>query len=145
MSFTTWRTSCGTWTSARDVISPRTSTNPVLHAVSHATRAFGSSARCASRMASETWSHNLSGCPSVTDSEVKRELCRGIWGLSGDPPAMRRAEQVTRRADLALWGLSEAVGCDGLGPVVVGATFLGATQAQVHRVEQLVERDPQVS
>src|SRR5262245_37805863 len=47
-------------------------TSPVVVAVSQATRAAGSSARMASRMASETWSHILSGCPSVTDSEVKR-------------------------------------------------------------------------
>ena len=41
-------------------------------AVSQATRASGSSRRIASRMASETWSHILSGWPSVTDSEVNR-------------------------------------------------------------------------
>ena len=39
--------------------------------VSQATRPVGSSARTASRTASETWSAILSGWPSVTDSEVK--------------------------------------------------------------------------
>src|SRR3954468_19488685 len=53
-------------------ISPRTSTRPAVVAVSHATRASGSSRMMASRIASEIWSHILSGCPSVTDSEVKR-------------------------------------------------------------------------
>ena len=41
--------------------------------VSQATRLVGSSARQASRMASEIWSAILSGCPSVTDSEVNRK------------------------------------------------------------------------
>src|SRR4029077_8763236 len=47
-------------------------TRPVVVAVSHATRASGSSRMMASRIASEIWSHILSGCPSVTDSEVNR-------------------------------------------------------------------------
>ncbi len=54
------------------VISPRTRTRPVVVAVSQATRAFGSSRMIASRMASEIWSHILSGWPSVTDSDVNR-------------------------------------------------------------------------
>src|SRR5947209_72522 len=40
---------------------------------SHATRASGSLARIASRMASEIWSASLSGWPSVTDSDVNRD------------------------------------------------------------------------
>src|SRR5580765_6652527 len=47
-------------------------TKPVAVRVSHATRLAGSSRRQASRMASEIWSAILSGCPSVTDSEVNR-------------------------------------------------------------------------
>lgn len=43
-------------------------TRPVLVAVSHATLDHGSSARQASRMASEIWSAILSGWPSPTDS-----------------------------------------------------------------------------
>ncbi len=39
--------------------------------VSQATRAMGSCLIIASRIASLTWSQSLSGCPSVTDSEVK--------------------------------------------------------------------------
>src|SRR6478752_10708485 len=58
-------------------ISPMTMTRPVVVAVSQATRAFGSSRMIASRIASETWSHILSGWPSVTDSDVKR-----YWGAS---------------------------------------------------------------
>src|SRR3970040_479434 len=54
------------------VISPRTSTRPVVVAVSQATRASGSSRMIASRIASLIWSHILSGWPSVTDSDVKR-------------------------------------------------------------------------
>ena len=46
------------------------STNPVQAAVSHATRLMGSWAINASKIASDTASQSLSGCPSVTDSEV---------------------------------------------------------------------------
>ncbi len=52
------------------VISPVTSTNPVQAAVSQATRLIGSCAMQASKIASETASQILSGCPSVTDSDV---------------------------------------------------------------------------
>src|ERR671934_1276532 len=55
------------------VISPATTTRPVVISVSDATRPFGSSASTASRTVSEIWSATLSGCPSVTDSEVKRK------------------------------------------------------------------------
>src|SRR6266540_4067818 len=53
-------------------ISPATTTSPVVISVSQATRPSGSSRRTASRTESEIWSATLSGCPSVTDSEVKR-------------------------------------------------------------------------
>src|SRR2546428_168878 len=44
---------------------------PVVTSVSHATRALGSLARIASRIASEIWSAILSGWPSVTEPEQK--------------------------------------------------------------------------
>src|SRR5262245_33715089 len=47
---------------------------PVVTSVSQATRLPGSCAISVSRTASEIWSAILSGCPSVTDSDVKR--CR---------------------------------------------------------------------
>src|SRR5437879_1673911 len=53
------------------VISPATTTRPVVIRVSQATRPSGSSARTASRTESEIWSAILSGWPSVTDSDVK--------------------------------------------------------------------------
>jgi hypothetical protein len=46
-------------------------TIPVLVAVSIATLELGSILKQASRIASETWSQSLSGCPSPTDSEAK--------------------------------------------------------------------------
>src|SRR3954447_23784267 len=52
------------------VISPATTTRPVVIIVSHATRPSGSSVRTASRTESEIWSATLSGWPSVTDSDV---------------------------------------------------------------------------
>ena len=48
-----------------------TITMPVVVTVSQATRPLGSWAIMASSTASEIWSQTLSGCPSVTDSEVK--------------------------------------------------------------------------
>src|SRR3982074_869081 len=48
-------------------------TRPVAVRVSQATRLEESSARQASRMASEIWSAILSGWPSVTDSEGNKE------------------------------------------------------------------------
>src|SRR5437660_6438268 len=54
------------------VISPETTTRPVLTSVSQATRPRGSSAITASSTPSEIWSAILSGWPSVTDSDVNR-------------------------------------------------------------------------
>src|SRR5258708_4678179 len=66
------RTSVWKSTYARVVISPAITTRPVQVSVSQATRLVGSSAKQASKMASEIWSAILSGCPSVTDSEVNK-------------------------------------------------------------------------
>ena len=49
-------------------------TIPVVQVVSHATRAIGSHFNISSSIASEIWSQTLSGCPSVTDSDVKNFL-----------------------------------------------------------------------
>src|SRR4051812_9677626 len=65
------RTRPGMSTYTSVVISPATTTRPVVISVSHATRAVGSFVRTASRTESEIWSAILSGWPSVTDSEVK--------------------------------------------------------------------------
>src|SRR5438552_3026697 len=61
-------------------------TRPVVTSVSQATRPSGSPPRMASRTASEIWSASLSGCPSVTDSEVKRyrALIRRILAAAPD-------------------------------------------------------------
>jgi hypothetical protein len=61
MSRTVSRTTAWKSTYVEVVISPRTMTRPVVVAVSQATRAARSSAMIASRMASEIWSHILSG------------------------------------------------------------------------------------
>src|SRR5712692_1507441 len=66
------RTTSDTSTYVSVVISPATTTRPVVISVSQAQRPPRSSRRTASRTASETWSAILSGCPSVTDSDVKR-------------------------------------------------------------------------
>src|SRR3569623_41109 len=74
MSRTTSRTSLSTSTKAFVVISPPTMTMPRVTKVSQATRPVGSSARTESRTPSEIWSQTLSGCPSVTDSDVKKNF-----------------------------------------------------------------------
>src|SRR5947208_16370828 len=60
-------------------ISPDTTTRPVFTSVSQATRPEGSSRSTASRTPSEIWSAILSGWPSVTDSEVKRNSTDSSW------------------------------------------------------------------
>ena len=52
------------------VISPTTNAIPVATVVSAATLEYGSCSSNASKIASEIWSAILSGCPSVTDSDV---------------------------------------------------------------------------
>src|SRR5947209_6841782 len=76
------RTMFGIGTYADVVISPATTTSPVVSSVSHATRDLGSCSSRASRMASDTWSAILSGWPSVTDSEVKVQRVMGELLLS---------------------------------------------------------------
>ena len=66
------RTMFGMSTQAVVVISPAITAMPVVTSVSQATRAAVSWVRMASSTASEIWSATLSGCPSETDSEVKR-------------------------------------------------------------------------
>src|SRR4051812_1974898 len=60
------------------VISPATTTRPVVISVSHATRLSGSFVSAASGPESEIWSAILSGWPSVTDSDVKRNVRAGM-------------------------------------------------------------------
>src|SRR5450759_63318 len=74
MSRMTLRVSASKSIQALVVTSPATIATPVLTIVSQATRARLSCARIASRTASEIWSAPLSGWPSETDAEVKREL-----------------------------------------------------------------------
>src|SRR5215204_909182 len=73
------RTRVGMSTYVVVVISPATTTRPVVTRVSQATLLIGSSASAASRMVSEIWSAILSGWPSVTDSEVKRWDAFSFW------------------------------------------------------------------
>ena len=57
---------------ARVVISPATNTIPVFVAVSAPTLDCGSCLKHSSKIASETMSQTLSGCPSVTLSDVNK-------------------------------------------------------------------------
>src|SRR5581483_12036584 len=90
---------------ARVVISPATNAMPVVTSVSQATRLTGSCVRMASRIESEIWSAILSGCPSVTDSDVKR--CRPLR-------LMRAPFECWKRLSLSDLGA-------GVEPVVDGA------------------------
>ena len=87
MDSTVWRTTSGTFTFTVVVISPATTTMPVVTSVSQATRPLGSSARIVSRMASEIWSAILSGWPSVTDSDemMPRWVVIRLYRCEGGP------------------------------------------------------------
>ena len=74
ISFTVSLTNFGISTYADVLISPATNTNPVVTVVSHATLDFGSASNNASSIESDIWSQILSGCPSVTDSDVNKCL-----------------------------------------------------------------------
>src|SRR6266516_677117 len=82
-------------------ISPATTTSPVVISVSQATRPSGSLPSTASRTESEIWSATLSGWPSVTDSEVKRNsrmpLARRLPGRLLDPEEEAHLEVVRVR------------------------------------------------
>src|SRR5436305_2512762 len=96
------RTRRGMSTYVSVVISPATTTRPVVMSVSQATRPVGSSARTASSTESEIWSAILSGWPSVTDSEVKENERLDIAGtLARELPAgsSHRYVAVTRLHD----------------------------------------------
>src|SRR5215216_2983260 len=75
------------------VISPPTTTRPVVISVSQATRPVGSSRNTASSTASEIWSAILSGCPSVTDSELSRKSRAGIAGRVPQASELRDLQQ----------------------------------------------------
>src|SRR6476619_1774478 len=85
-------------------ISPATTTRPVVISVSQATRPWGSSERTASRTESEIWSATLSGCPSVTDSDVNeydRVLIAGpLASFVGQAAAHQTPCQLAQRATL---------------------------------------------
>src|SRR3954469_21792877 len=102
MSRTVSRTTCWKSTYVCVEISPRTMTRPVVVAVSHATRADVSSRMIASRIASEIWSHILSGWPSVTDSDVNR-----YWAASTMLVIPARVSPKARPARLAVHGPSD--------------------------------------
>src|SRR2546421_3867037 len=98
------RTMSGTCTYVDVVISPATHARPVVTSVSQATRAVGSSARIASSTASEMASATLSGCPSVTDSDVKRwrsnKVVVGDW--SDGRTFLEKSELGQRGAEAAM-------------------------------------------
>src|SRR5689334_3503421 len=85
-------------------ISPETTTSPVFTSVSHATRPLGSSAITASRTPSEIWSAILSGCPSVTDSEVNRNSLSESCGvvIRGEKGTDERAASAPAAAGLEI-------------------------------------------
>src|SRR4051812_43915652 len=72
--------------------------------VSTATRLVGSSLSIASRIASLIWSAILSGCPSVTDSEVNRRRDMTLpgthapRGMRGEPLLSLTSERIHRCA-----------------------------------------------
>src|SRR5215211_2364814 len=98
------------------VISPATTTRPVVISVSQATRPFGSSRRTASRTASETWSAILSGCPSVTDSEVKENSRAAMVGKSSLERRLLRCRGAAHEvADELVQRVAAEDGADAVG------------------------------
>src|ERR1035437_5001502 len=89
------------------VISPATMQVPVVTSTSHGTRPVGSSVSTASSTASEIWSAILSGWPSVTDSEVKRnrrESAKVVLPTGYDLFQFNTRLVPFEPAALALWG-----------------------------------------
>src|SRR3954454_24145464 len=131
MPATVLRTSLGMSTYVLVVISPATTTSPVVIRVSHATRPCGSSVRTASRTASEIWSAILSGCPSVTDSELKLNERELIAGRLADP------EPGSFRGRIALHQRGDEVG--ERDAVEDGADALGDGHLDAEPVREVAE------
>src|SRR4249920_745832 len=124
------RATSSKFTCAPVVISPASTTRLSLTRVSAATRERLSCARMASRTASEIWSATLSGCPSVTDSDVNWKV-RALIGpnLSQDPGA--------RQSGSLDSGVALHQACDELGqgdPVENGGDPLGDRHLDVQPV-----------
>src|SRR5262245_21877586 len=83
------------------VTSPATTTSPVVTSVSTATRLCGSAASSASHTESLIWSAILSGCPSVTDSDVNR---RPVTTRSPRLDAQPRYPSLRRRLTVSVFG-----------------------------------------
>src|SRR5919197_1847471 len=133
MSASLPRTFAGMSTQMSVVISPATTTRPVVISVSQATRPFGSSASTASRTVSEIWSATLSGCPSVTDSEVKRKSRtkrRRLLDLEEDVEGARVPRAGAPREE-------RAQRCEVRGPLLRRGDAAEPDQALDHRVRVL--------
>src|SRR5918992_2942382 len=100
------RTCAGMSTYVSVVISPATTTRPVVISVSQATRPVGSSASTASSTVSEIWSAILSGWPSVTDSDVKRNSRAAI--AAGKLVDFEKSEKCAQGSVLASVGHERA-------------------------------------
>src|SRR5262245_66449883 len=96
------RTTRGMSTYALVLVSPATTTRPVVAIDSHATRLSGSSWRMASRTESEIASQSLSGWPSVTDSDVNVYRLTG-WLLRQEDGAARRGRGRGSCRQARLW------------------------------------------
>src|ERR1041384_3853853 len=114
---------------------------PVVTSVSQATRASGSGPRIASRTASEIWSAILSGCPSVTDSDVKtwRAMVIGVarGGLSlqatrasaaGQPHVVVEQREIERLVD----GLAQDLHHFDVGPCLERRSGGGTGRSEEH-------------
>src|SRR3954452_23606391 len=88
----------------------------------------------ASSTASEIWSASLSGCPSVTDSEVNRYLCAmsaGVYRPPPPPPA-RNEEELGAFGQELRDAVEDRAGELGLGPG--SQRLVVAGRRQDHRV-----------
>src|SRR5829696_1363938 len=132
MSITRCRTILGISTYASVVTSPATTTRPVVTSASTATRLCGSLASIASRTESLIWSAILSGCPSVTDSEVNSlpAMSSLVFLVCGGSPRGEKLPSVTgghgrvpnlvRQQILAAGQRSDRLGTAENGDLAVG-------------------------
>src|SRR3954452_13654542 len=117
------------------VTSPATTTRPVVSRVSTATRLWASCRIIASSTESLIWSAILSGCPSVTDSEVKRRPVTCAWLLVVavvlvGRPGHDSGRFGTARASVGAWsvGVSRTEPAGHLVPDGVGESGLRAVR-----------------
>src|SRR5262245_4917630 len=110
---------------------------PVVTSVSIATRDWGSCRITASSTVSEIWSAILSGCPSVTDSEVNR--CFPL-GMKPRLPVARRKASAARSSS------TQSVEDNGLSLSLSTESYSALSEHALQGESQVAARgDPEIA